>query len=96
MEASRARRRETLEALRALWPELERHGAGARLHLEARLHVAEAVVKTDASGTPQVVEGPLLREGGWTAGTGRAGVTATPEALEGLSEAQPSTSGSDL
>lgn len=83
VEASRARRRETLEALRALWPELERHGAGARLHLEATLHVAEAVVKPDATGTPRVVDGPLLREGGWTAGTGRAGVSATPEALEG-------------
>lgn len=83
--ASRARRREVLEALGALWPALERLGAGARLWIEGALHVAGAVVEPDASGTPRVVDGPLLREAGWTAGAGRPGVSATPEVLEGLS-----------
>ncbi len=82
--AASARRREVLEALGALWPELERLKDGASLRLEATLHVAEAVVEPDAAGTPQVVDGPLLREGKWTAGVGRAGVFATREALEGL------------
>ncbi|QRN96683.1 serine/threonine protein kinase [Archangium violaceum] len=82
--ASRARRREVLEALDALWPELERHVAGAGIHLEATLHLAEAVVEPDASGAPRVVDGPLLRESGWTRGAGRPGVFVPPEVLEGL------------
>ncbi|PTL84571.1 serine/threonine-protein kinase [Vitiosangium sp. GDMCC 1.1324] len=82
--AARARRQEVLEALGMLWPELERLAAGANLHLEAMLHVAEAVVEPGLSGEPRVVDGPLLREGKWTAGVGRAGVFATHEVLEGL------------
>jgi serine/threonine-protein kinase len=84
-EASRERRRQVLEALGALWPELERHVSGAGVLLEAALHVAEAVVEPGPAGAPRVVEGPLLRQSDWTAGTGRAGVFVTREVLQGLS-----------
>ncbi|MFY0563161.1 serine/threonine-protein kinase [Archangium lansingense] len=85
--ASRARRLEVLTSLGTLWPELERLVADAGLHLEAILHVAEAVVEPGLAGEPQVVDGPLLREGRWTTGAGRAGVFVTREVLEGLTPA---------
>ncbi|HYH99681.1 serine/threonine-protein kinase [Hyalangium sp.] len=81
---SRERRREVLEALKALWPELERRVAGAGVQLQAALHVAEAVVEPGPAGAPRVVDGPLLRQGEWTEGAGQAGLHFSREVLEGL------------
>jgi hypothetical protein len=72
-----------------LWPALERQVAGLGVLLTAALHVAEAVVEPGPGGEPRVVDGPLLRQGEWTTGEGRAGIFITREALALLSGPSP-------
>ena len=81
---SRERRQQVLQALRTLWPELERRVAGAGVQLQAALHVADAVVEPGPAGAPQVVDGPLLRQAEWTEAAGQGGLHASREVLEGL------------
>lgn len=81
---SREQRQQVVEAVRALWPELERRVAGAGVQLQAALHVAEAVIEPGPAGAPRVVDGPLLRQGEWTEAAGQGGLHASRELLEGL------------